>query len=104
MLSVGIPKEIKVCENRVSMIPDDIKKIVDSGILVYFQKGAGINSGYNDYEYIEVGTIMVDTIEELYTPSDMEHNLWDKINYKPDFWFQENINFNLPGFGEEVPV
>ena len=69
MLSVGIPKEIKVCENRVSMIPDDIKKIVDSGILVYFQKGAGINSGYNDYEYIEVGAIMVDTIEELYKQS-----------------------------------
>jgi len=66
MLSVGIPKEIKVCENRVSMIPEDIKKIVDSGILVYFQKGMGVNSGYNDYEYIEVGAIMVDTIEDIY--------------------------------------
>jgi alanine dehydrogenase len=66
MLSVGIPKEIKVCENRVSLIPEDIKKIVDSGILVYFQKGMGVNSGYNDYEYIEVGAIMVDTIEDIY--------------------------------------
>jgi alanine dehydrogenase len=66
MLSVGIPKEIKVCENRVSLIPEDIKKIVDSGILVYFQKGTGVNSGYNDYEYIEVGAIMVDTIEDIY--------------------------------------
>jgi len=66
MLSVGLPKEIKVCENRVSLIPEDIKKIVDSGILVYFQKGMGVNSGYNDYEYIEVGAIMVDTIEDIY--------------------------------------
>jgi hypothetical protein len=27
-----------------------------------------------------------------------------KLNYKADFWFEENINFNLPGFGDEVPV
>jgi hypothetical protein len=45
-----------------------------------------------------------DTIDELFTPSEMEHLLWDKLNYKPDFWFQDDINFNLPGFGEEVPV
>jgi DNA polymerase elongation subunit (family B) len=45
-----------------------------------------------------------DTIEELFTPSEMEHLLWDKLNYNADFWFEENINFNLPGFGDEVPV
>jgi len=66
MLSVGIPKEVKMFENRVSLIPDDVKKIVDYGIQVYFQKGAGVNSGYKDYEYVEVGAIMVETIEEIY--------------------------------------
>jgi alanine dehydrogenase len=66
MLSIGIPKEIKACENRVSLVPDDVKTIIDYGIQVYFQKGAGINSGYKDYEYVEVGTIMVETLEEIY--------------------------------------
>lgn len=66
MLFVGIPLEIKSCENRVSLIPSDVKKIVDSGTIVYYQKGAGYNSGYNDFSYIEVGALMVNTIEELY--------------------------------------
>jgi alanine dehydrogenase len=66
MLSVGIPKEIKAFENRISLIPDDVKNIIDYGIQVYFQKGAGINSGFKDYEYVEAGAIMVETIEEIY--------------------------------------
>ena len=66
MLSVGIPKEIKACENRVSLVPDDVKTIIDCGIQVYFQKGAGINSGYKDYEYVEAGAIMVETLEDIY--------------------------------------
>ena len=45
-----------------------------------------------------------DTIEELFTPSDNELVFWDKMSYKPDFWFEENINFSIPGLGKEVPV
>ena len=66
MLSVGIPKELKINETRVSLIPEDVKTIVDSGIIVYFQKDAGVNAGFKDHEYIESGAIMVSTIEELY--------------------------------------
>jgi alanine dehydrogenase len=69
MLSVGIPKEIKEFENRVSLIPDDINKIIDNGIIVYFQKGAGVNSGYQDYDYIEKGAVMVNSLEDLYKNS-----------------------------------
>ena len=66
MLSVGIPVELKANENRVSLIPYDVKSIVYEGIQVYFQKGAGIKAGFKDYEYIEVGGIMLNTIDELY--------------------------------------
>lgn len=66
MLSVGIPVELKANENRVSLIPSDVKKIVDEGVTVYFQKGAGQNAGFRDYEYIEAGAFSRNTIEELY--------------------------------------
>jgi len=69
MLSVGIPKEIKEFENRVSLIPGDVKNIIDNGIIVYFQKGAGVNSGYQDYDYIEKGAVMVNSLEDLYKNS-----------------------------------
>jgi DNA polymerase elongation subunit (family B) len=45
-----------------------------------------------------------DTIEELFTPSDMELVFWDKMNYTPNFWFKDNITFTLPGLGREVEV
>jgi alanine dehydrogenase len=66
MLSVGIPKELKINETRVSLIPEDVKTIVDEGIIVYFQKDAGVNAGFKDHEYIESGAIMISTIEELF--------------------------------------
>jgi alanine dehydrogenase len=66
MLSVGIPVELKANENRVSLIPSDVKKIVDEGVPVYFQKGAGQWAGFRDYEYIETGAFARNTIEELY--------------------------------------
>jgi len=45
-----------------------------------------------------------DTIDELFTPSDNELVFWDKHTYKPDFWFEGDINFTIPGLGKEVPV
>ena len=34
-----------------------------------------------------------DTMEEILTPSDMELEFWNKLNYKPDFWFDDEITF-----------
>jgi hypothetical protein len=45
-----------------------------------------------------------DTIEELFSPSDNEIEFWNKMSYKPDFWFEENIIFTIPGLGKEVPA
>ena len=45
-----------------------------------------------------------DTIDELFTPSDNELVFWDKHTYKPDFWFEGDIHFTIPGLGKEVPV
>jgi len=45
-----------------------------------------------------------DTIEELFTPSDLEKAYWAKFDYEPDIWFQENILFTVPGLGKTVPI
>ena len=29
---------------------------------------------------------------------------WNKLSYKPDFWFENDIIFSIPGLGKEVPV
>lgn len=45
-----------------------------------------------------------DTIEELLTPSNLEIAYWSKYNYRPDFWFDKNIKFTLPGLDKEIEI
>ena len=40
---IGIPKEIKNNENRVSMTPAGVRELVQRGHTVYVQHTAGIN-------------------------------------------------------------
>ena len=45
-----------------------------------------------------------DTLHDFFTPSDMEEEFWVKKNYNPNFWFDEQLIFRIPGFKEEIPV
>ena len=69
MYHIGIPKEIKEFERRVSIIPNDIKRLLECNtkdITVYVQKGAGNEAGYRDEDYIASGAIILDNIEDIY--------------------------------------
>ena len=48
---VGIPKEIKVKENRVSMTPGGVATLLKRGHTVLVETGAGVGSGITDLEY-----------------------------------------------------
>ena len=45
---IGIPKEIKNNENRVSLTPAGAYALVKEGHSVLVEKGAGIGSGFSD--------------------------------------------------------
>ena len=68
---IGVPKEIMPGENRVSAIPETVKKIIDSGSVVLFERGAGVGSHYNDDEYADAGAEIVTDPEEIYGKSDV---------------------------------
>lgn len=68
---VGIPKEIKNNENRVSMTPAGVRELVKRGHTVYVQHTAGENSGFPDAEYERAGAHILPTIEEVYTIAEM---------------------------------
>lgn len=73
MYIIGIPKEIKAFEQRVSMVPDDIKILLENNddIKIYVQANAGHNAGYSDNDYITKGAFILDTIEEIYEKSNI---------------------------------
>lgn len=68
---IGIPKEIKNNENRVSLTPGGAKELIQRGHTVYVQHTAGENSGFSDDTYIEVGAKILPTIEEVYNIAEM---------------------------------
>lgn len=68
---IGIPKEIKNWENRVSLTPAGTKTLVANGHTVLVQSTAGLGSGFTDKEYSSAGATIISTIEEVYKKSDM---------------------------------
>ena len=68
---VGIPKEIKNNENRVSLTPAGAHELVQRGHTVYIQHTAGINSGFSDEEYEKVGARILPTIKDVYAIAEM---------------------------------
>ncbi|MCP4052509.1 MAG: alanine dehydrogenase, partial [Mesoflavibacter sp.] len=70
-MKIGIPKEIKNNENRVGMTPAGVFELIKNNHTVYVQKDAGFGSGFFDQDYKDVGATILETIEEVYTSSDM---------------------------------
>ena len=68
---VGIPKEIKNNEYRVSLTPAGAMELVRRGHTVYIQSGAGVDSGFADKEYQAVGAKLLPSIEEVYATAEM---------------------------------
>jgi len=60
---VGVAKEVKDRENRVSLTPEGAEKLVKAGNKVLVEKNAGLNSGFSDDEYKSSGAKIVSTEE-----------------------------------------
>jgi alanine dehydrogenase len=70
-MRVGIPKEVKKDEGRVSIVPKDVKILIEKGIDVYIESGAGTLAGYSDQDYIQEGAIICDDNASLYSVADL---------------------------------
>ncbi|MCE3274338.1 MAG: ald, partial [Propionibacteriaceae bacterium] len=65
-LVVGVPKEIKDKEGRVSVQPDGVAELVYHNREVLVQAGAGSGSGFSDEEYAAAGARVVGTADEVF--------------------------------------
>ena len=50
-MKIGVPKEIKIKEYRVGMIPSGVRVLVQNGHEVYIEQQAGVKSGFSDDDY-----------------------------------------------------
>lgn len=54
-MEIGIPKETRRKESRVSLVPRDVEKLIRAGHSVRVQEGAGTASGFGASAYEQVG-------------------------------------------------
>src|SRR6266446_9681943 len=68
---IGIPKEIKQQENRVSLLPSAAYQLTKRGHTVLVEKNAGVGSGYPDADYRAAGAEIIDHARDLFARSEM---------------------------------
>src|SRR5690606_2171787 len=70
-MKIGIPKEIKTNENRVSLVPAGAEALVAAGHQVFVETGAGMGSGFADEQYTAVGAKILPTADAVWKEGEM---------------------------------
>ena len=68
---IGVPKEIKLDEYRVSLLPVGVEEFTRRGHQVLVEAGAGLGSGLADHDYLQHGAELVASAEEIFGRADM---------------------------------
>ncbi|UXR63144.1 alanine dehydrogenase [Bdellovibrio bacteriovorus] len=68
---IGVPKEIKISENRVGLTEAGVRQYVTEGHTVIVEKDAGVGSGITNEQYEKAGAKIIDTKKEVYAKADM---------------------------------
>ena len=70
-MHIGCPSELHPGENRVAMTPINVKKLVRAGAEILVEEGSGVNSGFPDQEYKDVGAQVLVDRNEILSRSDV---------------------------------
>jgi NAD(P) transhydrogenase subunit alpha len=68
---IGIPKETKEREKRVSITPDVVKELVKSGFSVNVENEAGIGSNFTNEAYKNAGANILTDRQQLFSGADI---------------------------------
>jgi alanine dehydrogenase len=70
-MKIGIPKEVKVHEGRVAIVPSGVRALAARGHKVSVQASAGEGSGITDAMFKDAGATIVPRAEDVWSSSEM---------------------------------
>ncbi|WP_096435820.1 alanine dehydrogenase [Alteribacter populi] len=70
-MRIGVPREIKNNENRIALTPAGVVALNQDGHEVYVEHDAGIESGFNNEDYVEAGAEILASAKEVWDRSEM---------------------------------
>ena len=103
-MKIGVPKEIKNNENRVGMTPAGVFELTKRNHVVYIQASAGEGSGFFDVDYINVGAIILPTIEEVYQQSSLIVKVKEPIASEYNLIKKDQVVFTYFHFASSEPL
>jgi len=68
---IGVPKEVKVHEYRVGLIPGNVRELTAGGHEVIIESGAGSAIGMTDEHYQAAGARIVETAADVFANAEM---------------------------------
>jgi alanine dehydrogenase len=90
---VGVLKEIKAEENRISMTPAGVEVMKQNGHTILVEKGAGSGSGFEDGAYSKAGAEIVETSGEIFERADMVMHVKEPLAPEYDLIKKDQIIF-----------
>ncbi|HZQ63190.1 MAG TPA: alanine dehydrogenase [Casimicrobiaceae bacterium] len=70
-MRIGVPKEVKVQENRVGLTPGSVREVVAHGHTVVVEHHAGIGIGMDDDAYRKAGARVAGSAAEVFDTAEM---------------------------------
>jgi alanine dehydrogenase len=70
-MKIGVPKEIKIHEYRVGLVPAGVRELVDAGHQVLVQSGAGAGIGFDDKHYQAAGASIAPHAPDVFAAADL---------------------------------
>jgi alanine dehydrogenase len=70
-MRIGVPREIKVHEYRVGLVPAGVRELAGAGHEVIVESGAGKGIGVDDAQYEACGAKVVGTAEQVFAGAEM---------------------------------
>jgi alanine dehydrogenase len=92
---LGIPKEIKPQEYRVSLTPEAVGLLVRAGHQVLVQKGAGLDCGFSDQAFRDNGAVIVSTAAAIWRDAHLVVKVKEPLPKEYSFFRPDLILFTF---------
>lgn len=87
---IGLPKEIKMDENRVALTPTAVHTLVEHGHTVFVETKAGLGSGFPDEQYELAGGQIIQEASEVFRLADIIVKVKEPLAVEFDY-FREGL-------------
>ncbi len=101
---VGVPREVKDHEFRVSVTPSGVREFVNRGHDVVVQRSAGEGSGFSDAEYAAAGARLAATAEEIFAAAEMIVKVKEPVATEYGLLRQDQVLFTYLHLAADKPL